>query len=176
MDQLETGQVAAEGATLSEALSKAAQSLGVERELIEHKIDMNHFRNAAGRSVGVSTVRIIAWAQDPSRFEPARAGKDWLQGLIERMGLKGAVTFSMRGNERSPFARTHPALGATAASSSTRLRPASICWRCATSPTGAARSISTGCASGNSGSQPARSRSSPHRGRRLRSLGLRMSG
>ena len=99
MSELQQGQVAAEGATLSEALMNAAQSLGVERDLVEHKIDMSHFRNAAGRSVGVSTVRIIAWAQDPSRFEPARAGRDWLAGLIERMGLKGQVGFSMRGGD-----------------------------------------------------------------------------
>ena len=99
MSELQQGQVAAEGATLSEALMNAAQSLGVERDLVEHKIDMNHFRNAAGRSVGVSTVRIIAWAQDASRFEPARAGRDWLAGLIERMGLKGQVGFSMRGGD-----------------------------------------------------------------------------
>ncbi len=99
MDELQQGQVTAEGATLSEALMNAAQSLGVEKDLVEHKIDMSHFRNSAGRSVGVSTVRIIAWAQDPSRFQPARAGREWLQGLVERMGLKGEVGFAMRGGD-----------------------------------------------------------------------------
>ena len=34
MSELQQGQVTAEGATLSEALMKAAQSLGVERDLV----------------------------------------------------------------------------------------------------------------------------------------------
>ena len=41
----ERTQVTAEGRTLSDALKAAAQQLGVEPVQVDHKVDVEHFRN-----------------------------------------------------------------------------------------------------------------------------------
>ena len=71
----ETNQVTTEGNTVGEAVRKAAELLGVPAEQIDHKLDLSHFRNDAGRSVPVDTVKVICWAADPAEKEGAFAAK-----------------------------------------------------------------------------------------------------
>ena len=84
-------QITTEGNTIGEALRKAADQLGVPVEQVDHKLDLNHFRNESGRPVAVDSVKIICWAADPSEKEGAFAAKAWLEGLISAMGLEGTV-------------------------------------------------------------------------------------
>ena len=88
----ETNQVTTEGNTVGEAVRKAAELLGVPAEQIDHKLDLSHFRNDAGRSVPVDTVKVICWAADPAEKEGAFAAKAWVEGLVERMGFKAKVS------------------------------------------------------------------------------------
>ena len=67
--------VSAEGKDLSEAIAEAAKALGVETNRIKHKFDMSHFRSAAGRPVPRTTVKITAWAGDPSEEPPPREAR-----------------------------------------------------------------------------------------------------
>jgi len=83
--------VTTEGSTLSDAIQKAAAQLGVPASHIEYKFDLAHFRSAAGRAIGVDTVRVICWSKDPSTVAAAVAGRDWLKQLLERMGMRGEV-------------------------------------------------------------------------------------
>lgn len=87
-------QVTAEGANVADAVRKAAEKLGVPVSLVQHKLDLSHFRNAAGRAVAVDTVKIIAWARDPESVAGASAAADWLKALIGHMGLQGEVRYS----------------------------------------------------------------------------------
>jgi predicted RNA-binding protein Jag len=85
-------QITTEGNTVGEALRKAAEQLGVPVEQVDHKLDLDHFRNESGRPVAVDSVKIICWAADPTEKEGAFAAKAWLEGLISTMGLEGTVT------------------------------------------------------------------------------------
>jgi len=84
-------QVITEGNNVAEALAKAAEALGIPAEQVDHKLDLSHFRNEAGRSVPVDTVKIIAWAADPADKAGALAAKAWIEALIEKMGFEGKV-------------------------------------------------------------------------------------
>jgi predicted RNA-binding protein Jag len=83
--------VTTEGSTLSDAIQKAAAQLGVPATHIEYKFDHSHFRSAAGRAIGVDTVRVICWSKDPATVAAALAGRDWLKQLLEGMGMRGEV-------------------------------------------------------------------------------------
>ena len=51
-------QTTAEGHTVADALKKAAADLGVDISLVQHKLDMSHFKTADGRvrwGAGVDT-------------------------------------------------------------------------------------------------------------------------
>lgn len=115
--------IAAEGSTLEEALQQAATALGVSPSMVEYKFDLAHFRSAAGRAIGVDTVRVIAWASSgnkpgkpastPANTAGTTAAKAWLETLLQHMGMKGEVFTSLgRGGEnrgilliKSPDAR-----------------------------------------------------------------------
>ena len=84
-------QVITEGNNVAEALAKAAEALGIPAEQVDHKLDLSHFRNDAGRSIPVDTVKIIAWAADPADKAGALAAKAWMEALIEKMGFEGKV-------------------------------------------------------------------------------------
>ncbi len=84
-------QVITEGNNVAEALAKAAEALGIPAEQVDHKLDLSHFRNEAGRSIPVDTVKIIAWAADPADKAGALAAKAWMEALIEKMGFEGKV-------------------------------------------------------------------------------------
>lgn len=86
-------QVTVEGATVADAVRAAAEQLGVPASLVQHKLDLSHFRNAAGRAVAVDTVRIFAWTRDPETVAGASAAAEWLQKLVGLMGLQGEVRF-----------------------------------------------------------------------------------
>ena len=65
--------VTAEGRNVNEAVAKAA-GLGIEPAMVDHKIDVSHFRNEDGRVIPRDTVKIIAKAGDPEEMK-ARAAK-----------------------------------------------------------------------------------------------------
>jgi predicted RNA-binding protein Jag len=85
-------QITTEGINIDEAVAKAAEQLGIPADQVGHKLDFSHFRNEQGRSIPVETVKIIAWATDPSDKEGALAAKAWIEGLISKMGFEGTVT------------------------------------------------------------------------------------
>lgn len=84
-------QVIAEGINVAEAVAKAAETLGIPADQVDHKLDLSHFRNDAGRSIPVDTVKIIAWAADPADKAGALAAKAWVESLVEKMGFEGTV-------------------------------------------------------------------------------------
>lgn len=84
--------VTAEGRTVREAVKAAAATLGIEATLVDHKIDMSHFRNADGRVIPQDTVKIIAWAGDPDEMEK-RAAK-------RRAQLEAAANAPRRDRDR----------------------------------------------------------------------------
>jgi predicted RNA-binding protein Jag len=92
-------QTTAEGHTVADALKKAAADLGVDISLVQHKLDMSHFKTADGRSRAVDTVKIIAWAKDPSSAQGAIAARDWLKGLLHHMGVEGTIAFRVNGDK-----------------------------------------------------------------------------
>ncbi|MAY79713.1 MAG: hypothetical protein CL930_02915 [Deltaproteobacteria bacterium] len=83
--------VTTEGDTLGEAVRKAAELLGVPAEQVRHKLDLSHFRNDQGRAIPVDTVKAICWAADPQDTAGAVAAKEWLEGLVSRMGIEATV-------------------------------------------------------------------------------------
>ena len=66
--------ITAEGRNVNEAVAKAAEALGIEPAMVDHKIDVSHFRNEDGRVIPRDTVKIIAKAGDPEEMK-ARAAK-----------------------------------------------------------------------------------------------------
>lgn len=93
--------VTAEGSTLADAIRIAADQLGVPAALVNHKIDLEHFRSERGLSVGSDTVRIVAWARDPADYQGALAAQKWLEGLIERLGVEARVQATVDGARRA---------------------------------------------------------------------------
>jgi len=85
-------EITTEGNTVGDAVRKAAELLGVPTEQVAHKFDREHFRNNAGRTVPVDTVKLICWVTEPVDNSGALAAKAWLEGLIEKMGFQGTVT------------------------------------------------------------------------------------
>lgn len=105
MDQ---NKVTAEGKTVGDAVRKAAEQLGVPAEQVRHKIDVSHFKTEAGRSRPVDTVKVIAWAADPSDSEGAVAAKSWLEGLIKEMSLSGNIKTRITGDKKAVVAIDSP--------------------------------------------------------------------
>ncbi|HCP46372.1 MAG TPA: hypothetical protein DIU15_10035 [Deltaproteobacteria bacterium] len=91
-----TEPVAAEGSTLSEALSQAASLLGVEGPLdLSFDYDREHFRQ------GAYTVRILASPQSAEDLEARQARKDlaeaarnWMEKVLSLFGTKAEVGVS----------------------------------------------------------------------------------
>jgi predicted RNA-binding protein Jag len=83
--------VTTEAETLGEAVRKAAELLGVPAEQVRHKLDFSHFRNEEGRAIPVDTVKAICWSADPQDTAGAVAAKEWLEGLVSRMGIEATV-------------------------------------------------------------------------------------
>lgn len=52
-----------EGPDLKSAVTEAAQTLGLAPAEVEYKLDMSHFRSAAGMPMSRSTVKVVAWAR-----------------------------------------------------------------------------------------------------------------
>ncbi len=67
--------VSGEGKDLSAAIAEAATALGVDTNRVKYKFDMSHFRSSAGRPVPRTTVKITAWAGDPSEEPPPREAR-----------------------------------------------------------------------------------------------------
>ncbi|MFZ5481393.1 MAG: hypothetical protein ACOZNI_31825, partial [Myxococcota bacterium] len=89
--------VVAEGRTLRAAIEAAAGQLGVSPTLVEHKIDLAHFRSAGGGSAGADTVKIFAWAKDPADLAALVAAEGWMKGLLAAMERKAVVRGEQRG-------------------------------------------------------------------------------
>ena len=92
-------KIVVEGTNVTAAVKEAAESLGVDVSLIQYKLDVSHFRNAAGRSQAVDTVKLIAWARDSEELVGALAAKEWLTGLFERMNVEVEIGFTVTGDK-----------------------------------------------------------------------------
>jgi predicted RNA-binding protein Jag len=88
--------VTAEGRSLRAAVESAAAQLGVPVALVQHKLDLSHFRNASGAGIGVETVKIFAWARDTASLAPLTAAEDWMKGLLASMEKTGTVRGELR--------------------------------------------------------------------------------
>jgi predicted RNA-binding protein Jag len=88
--------VTAEGRSLRAAVESAAAELGVPVALVQHKLDLSHFRNASGAGIGVDTVKIFAWARDTASLAPLTAAEDWMKGLLASMEKTGTVRGELR--------------------------------------------------------------------------------
>lgn len=88
--------VVAEGRSLKLAIDAAAAQLGVPATLVQHKLDMAHFRNAG--TTGAETVKIFAWAKDPGDVAAALDAEAWMNGLLKSMGREGKVRADRRDN------------------------------------------------------------------------------
>ncbi|MDP2314505.1 MAG: R3H domain-containing nucleic acid-binding protein [Pseudomonadota bacterium] len=88
--------VTTEGRSLRAALEAAAAELGVPVALVEHKIDLAHFRSAQGAGIGADTVRIFAWSKDPADFAPVLAAEEWMKALLAAMERTASVRADLR--------------------------------------------------------------------------------
>jgi predicted RNA-binding protein Jag len=52
-----------EGPDLKSAVTEAAKTLGLSPAEVEYKLDMSHFRSAAGMPMSRSTVKVVAWSR-----------------------------------------------------------------------------------------------------------------
>ena len=86
--------VHAEGRSLKLAIEAAAASLGVPVNLIQHKLDMEHFKSAG--TTGAETVKIFAWAKDPGDVAASNDAEAWMSGLLKSMGREGRVRAEKR--------------------------------------------------------------------------------
>ncbi|RME28304.1 MAG: hypothetical protein D6798_02710, partial [Deltaproteobacteria bacterium] len=93
--------VTAEGRTLNEAIQVAAAELGVDPAQVQHKLDVDHFRNAFGAMTGVDTVKIFAWVRDPEEFAGGEAARAWIASLVEAMGIEAEVTLRVTGEKQA---------------------------------------------------------------------------
>jgi predicted RNA-binding protein Jag len=91
--------VVAEGKTLKAAIDAAAAQLAVPAGLVEHKIDMAHFRGSAG----AETVRIFAWAKEAADVQPALDAESWVRELLAGMQMTGTVRGEMRNGGATVF-------------------------------------------------------------------------
>ena len=90
--------VTAEGRSLKAALDEAASQLGVPLALVEHKLDLAHFRNNTGKGIGVDTVKIFAWSKNPTDVAPLMAAEAWMTGLLHAMEREAKVRVERRGS------------------------------------------------------------------------------
>lgn len=86
--------VVAEGRSLKLAIESAAATLGVPTNLVQHKLDMAHFKSAG--TTGAETVKIFAWAKDPGDVAASNDAEAWMSGLIKCMGREGTVRAEKR--------------------------------------------------------------------------------
>ena len=91
--------ITAEGRTVADAVAQAAAQLGVDPTLVEHKLDLSHFKTADGRSRPVDTVKVIAWARNPTAAAGAVAGRDWVRALLGHMDIEGTVAVRVDGDK-----------------------------------------------------------------------------
>ena len=89
--------VIAEGRTLRAAIEAAASQLGVGTDLVEHKIDMRHFRSAQGTGIGADTVKIFAWAKVQQIEASVTEAENWARELLKQMGVEGKVQAALAG-------------------------------------------------------------------------------
>ncbi|MFT4974508.1 MAG: putative RNA-binding protein Jag [Myxococcota bacterium] len=110
-------RISSEGRTLGEAIRNAAELLSITPDRVGHEIDKAHFLSESGRSQGASTVKIFAWSRAPVEpAEPAEpteptaadAARDWLSGLIKRMGFEAKIQIRMSGDKRADLGVTSP--------------------------------------------------------------------
>ena len=95
---LPENHIVAEGRSLRAAIDAAAAQLGVPVALVEHRIDVAHFRSAAGAGVGMDTVKIFAWARDASSMAPLAAAEAWMKATLAGMERTGTVRADLRGD------------------------------------------------------------------------------
>jgi predicted RNA-binding protein Jag len=92
------GAVTGEGPSLSEAIADGAGLLGLHPSLVEHKIDLTHFRNPeTGRNMGVDTVKVWVWPRDQAQIQVVEQARAWMKELLARMDFGGEVDVDVRG-------------------------------------------------------------------------------
>ena len=92
--------VVTEGRSLRAAIDTAAEKLGVPSALVEHKIDLAHFRSAQGTGIGSDTVKIYAWPKQaaPAASPAVADAEKWAKELLSGMGIQGQVRSAGQGN------------------------------------------------------------------------------
>lgn len=96
---LPENHVVAEGRSLRAAIDTAAEKLGVPAALVEHKIDIAHFRSAQGTGIGSDTVKIYAWPRQNVPASPAVTDAEkWAKELLSGMGIQGQVRSAVNGS------------------------------------------------------------------------------
>ena len=92
--------VVTEGRSLRAAIDAAAEKLGVPSALVEHKIDLAHFRSAQGTGIGSDTVKIYAWPKQaaPAASPAVADAEKWAKELLSGMGIQGQVRSAGQGN------------------------------------------------------------------------------
>lgn len=101
-------RVVSEGKTLGEAIRNAAEQLSVTPDCVGHEIDKAHFLSPTGRSQGAHTVKIFAWAQEPKDTSGADAAREWLSGLIAKMGFEAEISVRMKDDKVADLAIKSP--------------------------------------------------------------------
>ncbi len=92
--------VQAEGHSLEEALSIGARRLELNPGEVEYRLDLDHFRNDMGRSVGMDTVKIWVWPKNREVIAAAGDATSFIEELLNHMGFSAKVDIQTREQEK----------------------------------------------------------------------------
>ena len=88
-------KIAAEAATLYDALNEVAEKLGLKRDELDYSFDQNHFREN-NRNKAVETVKILAWAKPEQDLTYANLARDWVQKSLSLLNIEAEVSYKMK--------------------------------------------------------------------------------
>lgn len=88
-----------EGFTLVEAIRKASEQLGLDPSQVYHKLDLNHFKNAEGRNIGVDTVKVLVWPRDGAEMAASTEALAWMKELLGHMEFDATVESGIQGRQ-----------------------------------------------------------------------------
>jgi len=80
-------KIAAEAATLYDALNEVAEKLGLKRDELDYSFDRDHFREN-NRNKAVETVKILAWAKPEQDLTYANLARDWVQKSLSLLNIE----------------------------------------------------------------------------------------
>ncbi|MBN1337025.1 MAG: hypothetical protein JXB39_13790 [Deltaproteobacteria bacterium] len=83
--------VAGVGPNLAAAIAAAATRIGLHEAEVDHRIDLQHFRSADGRSIGVDSVKVWVWPKEKGLVQASQDARTWIETLLSEMGFGGSV-------------------------------------------------------------------------------------